>query len=166
MKRKVFIHRDEEGVSPVIATILMVAITVVLAAVLYIMVMGFGDPGDVAPIGKWGSPEAISSTEVHVPWAKISSETKPMQLGIVLELNSTSEGTYSFTSNEDGVLIVSNGDDVGTLTYSDLMNNGKVNTGDAMKMTDLVPGSEYTLIMLWKPSGDQMDSTTFTTPGL
>jgi flagellin-like protein len=34
---------DERGVSPVIAVILMVAITVVLAAVLYVMVMGLLD---------------------------------------------------------------------------------------------------------------------------
>jgi flagellin-like protein len=35
----------KDAVSPVIATILMVAITVVLAAVLYVMVMGFGGQG-------------------------------------------------------------------------------------------------------------------------
>ena len=35
------IYRKEEGVSPVIATILMVAITVVLAATVYIMVSGY-----------------------------------------------------------------------------------------------------------------------------
>ncbi len=35
----------KDAVSPVIATILMVAITVVLAAVLYVMVMGFGGGG-------------------------------------------------------------------------------------------------------------------------
>jgi flagellin-like protein len=166
MKRKVFIHRDEEGVSPVIATILMVAITVVLAAVLYIMVMNIGPPIDMAPIGKWDSPEVKSSTEVNVGWAKISSDTKPLELEMVLIMNSTGEGTYSFTSNDDGVLIVSEGDDIGTLTYADLANNGKVNTGDTMKMTNLVPGSEYKLIMLWKPKGDSMDSTTFTTLGL
>jgi len=34
-----------EGVSPVIATILMVAITVVLAAVLYVMVISMGNTG-------------------------------------------------------------------------------------------------------------------------
>jgi len=33
-------YKNEEGVSPVIATILMVAITVVLAAVLYVIVSG------------------------------------------------------------------------------------------------------------------------------
>jgi len=36
---------NNKAVSPVIATILMVAITVVLAAVLYVMVMGFGGGG-------------------------------------------------------------------------------------------------------------------------
>lgn len=40
--------RNDEGVSPVIATILMVAITVVLAAVLYVMVMGMD--GGIEPI--------------------------------------------------------------------------------------------------------------------
>ncbi len=39
------LYRKEEGVSPVIATILMVAITVVLAATVYIMVSGMGGGG-------------------------------------------------------------------------------------------------------------------------
>jgi flagellin-like protein len=43
---------NNKAVSPVIATILMVAITVVLAAVLYVMVMGFGGGGnDDTPSG-------------------------------------------------------------------------------------------------------------------
>ncbi len=37
---KTIVRKDEQAVSPVIATILMVAITVVLAAVLYVMVSG------------------------------------------------------------------------------------------------------------------------------
>ena len=49
MKR---IWKKKDGVSPVIATILMVAITVVLAAVLYVMVIGMGDTGTVEePLG-------------------------------------------------------------------------------------------------------------------
>src|SRR3972149_566904 len=43
-KRTLVLKRDEEGVSPVIATILMVAITVVLGAVLYVMVSGLINP--------------------------------------------------------------------------------------------------------------------------
>ncbi|UCH90113.1 MAG: type IV pilin N-terminal domain-containing protein [Thermoplasmata archaeon] len=40
---KIFRRRDEEAVSPVIAIILMVAITVVLASVLYVWVMNLAD---------------------------------------------------------------------------------------------------------------------------
>src|SRR5947208_14479159 len=43
---KGLIRKDETAVSPVIATILMVAITVVLAAVLYVMVSGL-----ITPVG-------------------------------------------------------------------------------------------------------------------
>src|SRR5947207_11478653 len=43
---KTIIRKDEAAVSPVIATILMVAITVVLAAVLYVMVSGL-----ITPVG-------------------------------------------------------------------------------------------------------------------
>ncbi len=43
--------KNRSGVSPVIATILMVAITVVLAAVLYVMVMGFGGGSGQNPTG-------------------------------------------------------------------------------------------------------------------
>jgi flagellin-like protein len=63
MKMKILkICKNKRGVSPVIATILMVAITVVLAGVLYVMVMhltngssvttyavGFGDIGNAQP---------------------------------------------------------------------------------------------------------------------
>ena len=55
--------RKKKGVSPVIATILMVAITVVLAGVLYVMVLGFthGGPGTTIAIG-FGSPYAASGS--------------------------------------------------------------------------------------------------------
>src|SRR5437870_12101943 len=49
---KSIIRKDEAAVSPVIATILMVAITVVLAAVLYVMVSGL-------ITGPGGTPQAM-----------------------------------------------------------------------------------------------------------
>ena len=53
MKNVRLIRKDESAVSPVIATILMVAITVVLAAVLYVMVSGLitSPGGQVRSIG-------------------------------------------------------------------------------------------------------------------
>ncbi len=55
--------RKDEAVSPVIATILMVAITVVLAAVLYVMVMGMVDDpgGETVPLALSGSGRTTTS---------------------------------------------------------------------------------------------------------
>lgn len=44
-----FLRGDDEGVSPVIAVILMVAITVVLAATVYVWVSGFGSSTNGSP---------------------------------------------------------------------------------------------------------------------
>jgi flagellin-like protein len=45
---KILRRKDQEAVSPVIAIILMVAITVVLASVLYVWVMNLADTGEEA----------------------------------------------------------------------------------------------------------------------
>jgi len=70
MRKCLVIRKDERGVSPVIATILMVAITVVLAAVLYVMVTGLlSGPGT--------GPQAmgVSVTSNSVNWVILVSST-------------------------------------------------------------------------------------------
>ncbi|MGC8580923.1 MAG: archaellin/type IV pilin N-terminal domain-containing protein [Thermoplasmata archaeon] len=63
------IYRKKKGVSPVIATILMVAITVVLAGVLYVMVMGLmhgpGSTPNAIGFGTVGQPQQVSSTQIN-----------------------------------------------------------------------------------------------------
>jgi archaeal flagellin N-terminal-like domain len=46
---KAFLFDDDRGVSPVIGVILMVAITVILAAVIAAFVLDLGDTSDPAP---------------------------------------------------------------------------------------------------------------------
>ena len=64
--RKIRNIRKDDAVSPVIATILMVAITVVLAAVLYVMVMGMthGPEQIQTPLGL--NYQSKTSTAVNV----------------------------------------------------------------------------------------------------
>ncbi len=57
---KAIIRKDEDAVSPVIATILMVAITVVLAAVLYVMVSGLITT-PTTPSSGWGINQGKST---------------------------------------------------------------------------------------------------------
>src|SRR4030043_396962 len=79
MKKYWAIRKDAEAVSPVIATILMVAITVVLAAVLYVMVLGFGGTSTTTPAATYSKMTAtngqriniVSITKTDVPWDDI-----------------------------------------------------------------------------------------------
>ena len=65
--KKYLVRKDEEGVSPVIAIILMVAITVVLAGVLYVWVMqlagGGGDTVEILDIDAKDGKGNVTATE-------------------------------------------------------------------------------------------------------
>jgi len=68
------IHKDEAAVSPVIATILMVAITVVLAAVLYVMVSGLITPvGGNKPLVTFSSVSKVNA----VTWTFSVASAQP-----------------------------------------------------------------------------------------
>ena len=67
------IEKNDEGVSPVIAVILMVAITVVLAAVLYVWAASFLEQGESAPIATFLVNED-SSGVYHVQVIKVSKQ--------------------------------------------------------------------------------------------
>ena len=67
------IEQDNEGVSPVIAVILMVAITVVLAAVLYVWAASFLEQGDPSPFAQFTSTKN-SSGDYYVTVVKVSTK--------------------------------------------------------------------------------------------
>jgi flagellin-like protein len=68
------IRKDERAVSPVIATILMVAITVVLAAVLYVMVSGLiTGPGAQKPLVTFSSVTKVNA----VTWTFTVASAQP-----------------------------------------------------------------------------------------
>lgn len=56
--------QNDEAVSPVIGVILMVAITVVLAAVVFVLVSDLGDTGDAAPSISFNDDQAAGTTTV------------------------------------------------------------------------------------------------------
>ena len=67
------IVKNDEGVSPVIAVILMVAITVVLAAVLYVWAASFLEQGESAPIATF-TVETSSGGEYYIKVIKVSKQ--------------------------------------------------------------------------------------------
>ncbi len=162
MKRKKFIRRDEKGVSPVIATIVMVVITVVLAAVLYFMTSTCATLNPI-PIGIWCEDTTVSSTEATVEFGEMSRKIRPTNLEFILIRNSTTEARYGFLSNYDKDLVLKKGSDLGTLTFENHGDDICVDAGDEMKLTNLAPNSTYILKMIWAPTGDEMASIRFST---
>lgn len=131
--------KNNKAVSPVIATILMVAITVVLAAVLYVMVMGMsGGDEKTTPTGVIGST-----------------------------LNTTGNYTISVTSVSPVTLITDLSFKVGatgTLTplaaggnFIDVGNDGKASSGDFFYVNGTAGSVVY---LVYEPTGGVIDSIT------
>ncbi|MBM3299544.1 MAG: type IV pilin N-terminal domain-containing protein [Deltaproteobacteria bacterium] len=172
MKKIWKIRKDSEAVSPVIATILMVAITVVLAAVLYVMVMGFGGDGATAPTGSFTSVEKASSTTEKVRFGVITPDTKPTEIKIVIEnttSGSTETATYTFPVGDgSGALTQASGSiggvAAGGIAYTDLAGNQKVSSGDYITITFAPAGSgaySYKVSMIWIQNGAVIDDIPF-----
>jgi hypothetical protein len=150
----------------VLAVVFLMVVPMIMAAVLYITVIGLTPGGGTTvPTGQWGPYDELSSTAVDIQFARVTPEPRPVQLEIILVRNYTDQGRYTFPDNDDGQLTLAAGTDLGTLTYEDYLDNQRVNTGDEIRMTGLSPGSDYTIIMFWGPTGDQIASKDFSTSG-
>ncbi len=141
MMKKSFKNRS--AVSPVIATILMVAITVVLAAVLYVMVMGFGSGPSSAPTV---SLTKSSTDNAHEEKILISSITEPvayanMKVSIVVDGAAAETGQVA-----SGAIAAITGADV---TFVDIAADGKVGSGDYFLVGVAGSGSDVVLNLLY-----------------
>lgn len=147
--------KDRKGVSPVIATILMVAITVVLAAVLYVMVMGLGDIS-TTPNGQITKVEKTGTDVYKLTLSTFSPSTK------LTDIKVNVNGTL-FTSS-DGKTWVPDKDDTYEITVTDQAGDGKVSQGDyiTVKLADgaTVKLEGATVAILHGPSGGEITKTT------
>nr|AGF93635.1 secreted protein containing Archaeal flagellin [uncultured organism] len=115
------IKRKEEGVSPVIATILMVAITVVLAATLYMMLPSGG--GGDSPVagsmtyrsGSSNSTKAVFGLTMNTPSSADYGDLKITLLGDDGDVNGT---ISNLDSDEKDFNLEDDVDDDGTVTLT------------------------------------------------
>jgi flagellin-like protein len=117
---------NNKAVSPVIATILMVAITVVLAAVLYVMVMGFGADTNQAPTASL----APSGDRLVITISENQDIKTNMALQVMIGDSTTK---YDFNA------VNLNGTGIGNIIFNDAGSDDKVNTGDYFTRTGTTP---------------------------
>jgi flagellin-like protein len=153
--------KNRSGVSPVIATILMVAITVVLAAVLYVMVMGFGGQGSTAPTGSFSEKSKVTGGE-KLTFAAFSPETAPSALKVVIEKDgAANSATYILTDLSSTSALTPEGSAIPSvyLNYTDLAGNKIINSGDYLTV-NCGTGS-YTVTVLFASTGDKITESSF-----
>jgi hypothetical protein len=133
----------------------MVAMTVVLTAVLYIMVIGM--TGTDVGSNRYGSINLrkITPTSFDVQFGDFEPEVKPTHLEILVEFLGD-EGTYSFDSDYDGNLTKTHGIDLCDIYYDDQTANGWVNIGDYLRVSNLSPQGKYTIYVLDAMTGAQI----------
>jgi flagellin-like protein len=148
----------QRGVSPVIATILMVAITVVLAAVLYVMVIGLGGSGgtEITPGGSWTAMDPQNNNTVKLIFGSFTSTVAPMDLVLYLRCSNDTT-TLSFsgapTTGTENMVVSGYNSTTITATYTDnAWSSNSVNGGDYITVTGLDPGKSYSVEVFHYPS--------------
>lgn len=156
-------RKNEEAVSPVIGVILMVAITVILAAVIAAFVFGMGTPT--------AAPQAsivISSSSASGNYTNLTHRG-----GEVIDLAKTKaiveQGTNRLTistlsANATGTNLFQVGDSVGITTYGSsivLLNGVNQTIGSVTGQFDLASG-KVTLTLIDTDSSKEMTKITAT----
>src|SRR5205809_8110828 len=152
---KSVIRKDEAAVSPVIATILMVAITVVLAAVLYVMVSGLITPvGGNKPLVTFSSVTKVNA----VTWTFSIASAQPTVAQSNYKVNfgiGTNTGTVqNMGTNGANVTVTVAGATPASVgvKWTDLGGTGTVKGGDIITIafpSAPAPGTSLTFYLLY-----------------
>ncbi len=161
MKKTWSIRKDAEAVSPVIATILMVAITVVLAAVLYVMVLGFGTNPNATPAATYSKASATGGAKINIVSITrndVSWDDVKVQLSKGGDFAEWSP--VALPLNTGSAVTVAQGVGAGALSgfslnVTDLGGNGVVSGSDYLTIIGTFAGS-YTCALIFVPSGEMI----------
>ncbi|MEM0137868.1 MAG: archaellin/type IV pilin N-terminal domain-containing protein, partial [Thermoplasmata archaeon] len=88
------LYKKEKGVSPVIATILMVAITVVLASAVYLMVSGYIGSAPSKPVAM---SFTVTSTSTNTQFLVVSGNISVTSSTPLIITVTNSSGTWTIT---------------------------------------------------------------------
>jgi len=129
----------DKGVSPVIATILMVAITVALAAMLYAMVMIPPPPKPPSAIG-FNTPEKIAANEWKIAVISVTPDGIAITNFKVMLFNGTSKVIDPIVIDRQIPAYDEGGYRALTIKFNDLTSDGKLGKGDYFTFT-FAPGA-------------------------
>ena len=169
MKKLWLIRKDQEAVSPVIATILMVAITVVLAAVLYVMVSGLlgGGTGGTKPVITFNANVPVEGTAPNrTATVTLAGVGEPVSAFSAFKGQISKDGSTLVTT---AVTLASNtvlsfGSTVKVI-IRDLAGEGKLTQGDSIfvySMGGVGFTGTFRFSLIWGNDGSEIQSASWT----
>ena len=167
MKKVWRILKDSEAVAPVVATILMVAITVLLAAVLYVMVLGFWGTSSHTPLATYSKNTIangqqitiVSITKTDVPWDDVKIQVSDGT--IIAEWSTTKAAVIAAGTAAVNLTTQSLGSLTVCVVLTDVSANGYVSGTDFFTAftyggaTGFSSGTEYSAVLLYEISGER-----------
>ena len=143
------IWKKEEGVSPVIAVILMVAITVVLAAVLYVMVSGMMTSTSTTPTGALDFTESSTTNGLYTgSFVSLSKSVKIDDASVTITDDNTGQSASQDPLDPGTTLAAGTGLN---LTYQDNNDNNKLDGGDTIRCYNAATGDQIRFV--YRPTG-------------
>jgi len=140
--------RDDEAVSPVIGVILMVAITVILAAVIASFVLGLGGQTTVSPTADFQFDyESVNDTKGNLIVSHSGGDSIPES---ELFIRGSNMGNDDNTGNWDGV-------GESETTSGSVEGESAVVSGDRANLS--VVDSDYEVDVVWEASEGDQSST-------
>jgi FlaG/FlaF family flagellin (archaellin) len=133
----------------------MVAITVVLAAVVYVTVTSIvQETQSLAPFVALGQPEIAGNTATLSVAATGGRTYNLANFDVVLVMNGSIDEASKISPLTEGTF--------GNLTFGDTTGEGKLSAGDTFTVT-LVPETRYTLSVVYRGKGESGNQD-WTTP--
>lgn len=161
---KSIIRKDEQAVSPVIATILMVAITVVLAAVLYVMVSGLiTGPGATKPFVTFSTASKSNSNTETFAIASASPAVGPTNYKVNFQIGTATGTAVAFpaTSGTAGGVSITVGSNTVRVNWTDIGGENTINAGDVFTVSwtgaAITQGTAMTFYLLYS-DGSQIQT--------
>lgn len=136
----------------------------IFAFALYIaMNSGLEAPPMNVPTGSIDDIDNIGATTATVILGKIEDNPPPTRLEfkIINETDSVIFGWQDSITN--GSYQPFNTPSTIAITFNDVDGNDEVNKGDYLVLMGLAPSTQYTIQLIWAPTGDDITSATFST---
>lgn len=154
------LRKNEEAVSPVIAVILMVAITVVLAAVLYTWALSFIRSDKQTPtVGAIYRPFGNNDFAIHVE--KVDPDAVSVISVNYILLDASSSAVPGVQGSVKEIYGLNFDDQYTNVSFQDNDRDGKISAGDVFLIKNSNNGGQaqagYSLLLKFEVTGDKMN---------